>query len=116
MLVLLLMLAGLAVMLGSNVAGRIVKVVLGLCLLLVAVQWLMQMGACLMSGMVDSPTSWLSNDFLVLISVAGLGLVGAISWRLRADMARARDLISRRHGAPRSRALPPPPSSLDGGQ
>jgi len=55
MLVLLLMLAGLAVMMGSNVAGRIVKGVLGLWLLLVAVQWLMQMGACLMSGMGDSP-------------------------------------------------------------
>jgi hypothetical protein len=116
MLATLIVLAGIAFVVGGNVAkdfaGKALKAVLGVCLFLV-LPCLVQSCVCLLREASATETSS-SGGLLVFLLLAALVGVGVASWKLRAWRAR-RDLALRRHEAPRTRALPPP-RPTDGGQ
>lgn len=114
MLVLILMIAGFALIVGAkNLAGQIVKGVLGAILVLTAVPCLVESCACILSGASTSGPYWASGGLFFLLVIA-LVVVGFFAWRRRADRAKARELWVRRNGASRARALPAPPSAPDG--
>jgi hypothetical protein len=113
-LAILLMFAGLALVIGSkDLAGQIVKGVLGAALVLAAIPCLVE---CCTPGLPGTSASGsrLASGGLSLLLVITLGVIGFLAWRRRTDRAKARDLWARRHGAPRARALPAPPSAPDG--
>ena len=106
MIALLLVIAGFCVMLGAkDLAGKFIRaavaivVVLSLVPVLLAYgrEWLGSLGKGLDGG------EWL------IAAALSLGLIGFIAWRTRGWRAARRDASQRRHGAPRERALPPPP-------
>jgi hypothetical protein len=117
MLAILLMLVGLAIMVGAkDTAGRLFKaigVVIALC---VAVPMLVRWLGCLLQNASNTEHESMPKALLVFLLLAALAALGAMCWKLRAFRARSRDLAMRRHGAPRTRALPPPPPSSVGGQ
>jgi hypothetical protein len=112
MLAVLLMLAGVAFMVGAkDFAGKIAKGVLGIVLILTAIPCLVQSCACFLpgTGAAKSPSPPTVSRFLLMM--VALVAVGLVAWRRRAERARARELWVRRNGAPRNRALPAPPSN-----
>jgi len=114
MLAILLVVAGLALMFGAkNLAGQIVKGVLGAILVLATVPCLVESCACVLSGASTSGPHWASGGLFFLLVIT-LVVVGFFDWRRRVDRAKARELWARRNGAPRARALPAPPSAPDG--
>ena len=117
MLAIMLMLVGLAVLVGAkDIAGRLLKVLVGVLLLCIAIPCLLQWCGCLLQNAGSSEHGAPANAFLVFLLLAALVGIGAIGWKLRAWRARARELAMRRNGAPRTRALPPAPPPFVGGQ
>jgi MYXO-CTERM domain-containing protein len=117
MLVLLLMAAGFAFIVGAkSIAGGILKVVLALAVALAAIQQLARCFTCLALSSENTGTSWSYGAIPVIAFLVVLALVGLVAWRRRADRVKARDLWAKRHGTPRTRALPKPPveDHLDG--
>jgi hypothetical protein len=119
MLALLIVLAGIALVVGGNVAkdfaGKLLKGVLGVCLVLAVLPCLVQSCGCLLRNASPTETSAPAGllAFLLLVTFVA---IGAAVWKLRSFRSRFRDLSVRRHGAPRTRALPPPPPPSVGGQ
>jgi len=113
-LAILLMVAGVAFMFGAkDLAGQIVKGVLGAILVLAAIPCFIESCARALPGASTSGTPS-ASDGLSLLLVITLVVVGFFAWRRRTDRAKARELWARRHGAPRARALPAPSSAPDG--
>jgi hypothetical protein len=117
MLAIMLMLVGLAVLVGAkDIAGRLFKaigVVIALC---VAVSMLVRWLGCFLQNAGSTEHESTPKAFLVFLLLAAIVGVGLAGWKLRAFRARSRELAMRRHGAPRTRALPPPPPPSVGGQ
>ena len=117
MLAIMLMLVGLAVLVGAkDTAGRLFKafgVMIALC---IAIPCLLQWLGCLLQNAGSTEHESTPKALLVFLLFAALVGVGVAGWKLRAFRARSRDLAMRRHGAPRTRALPPPPPSSVEGQ
>lgn len=114
MLAILLMLAGLALIIGAkDLAGEIVKKVVGAVLVLAAIPCFVE--SCT-SALPKVPASGSSSALggIFFLLVFTLVVIGFLAWRRRADRAKARELWARRHGAPRARALPAPSSPPDG--
>jgi Flp pilus assembly protein protease CpaA len=119
MLAIILMLVGLAIMVGAkDIASRLVNVMIGVLALLIAIPCLVQRIVCLLQSQNASSTEHasMSKALLVFLLLAALVALGAAGWKLRTLRARSRELAMRRHGAPRTRALPPPPPPAAGGQ
>jgi len=115
MLTIMLMLLGLAVMVSAkDIAGRMVKVFIGVLLLCVLIPCLLQWCGCLLQNAGSLEHGAPPKALLVFLLLAALVGVGVAGWKLRAFRSRSRDLAMRRHGAPRTRALPPPPPSVGG--
>jgi hypothetical protein len=115
-LVVLLVVAGVALVFGAkDIAGQVVKGVLGAALVLAAIPCLVESCTCALPGASASGPP-LASGGLLLLFLIGLAVIGLLAWRRRADRAKARDLWARRHGASRARALPAPSSATDGGQ
>ena len=113
MLAMLIVLAGIAIVVGGKAAkdfaGKLLKTaVLGVCLAL-ALPCLLQSCRCLLQNASTTETSS-PEGLLVLLLLGALVAIGAAAWKLRGVRSRFRDLSVRRHGAPRTRSLPPPPS------
>ena len=118
MLAILLMLVGLAILVGAisvkDIASRLVKVIGGAIALCIAIPYLVQWLGCLLRNASSTEYTPMPKALLVFLLLAALVGVGAAGWKLRAFRARSRDLAMRRHGAPRTRALPPPPPAAGG--
>jgi hypothetical protein len=116
MLVLLLMVAGFAIMVGAKgVAESAARAVAGAALVLAIVPCLVAPLARL--GVPAGP-HLLPGARAVVPAMAFMALVvvGFVSWRRRAERERARELWARRHGSSRKRALPAAPPVDDEGQ
>ena len=114
MLVILLMVAGLALIFGAkDLAGQIVKGVLGAILVLTAIPCFVESCTSALPGVSTSGSSSARGGMFLLLVIT-LVVIGFLAWRRRADRAKARDLWARRHGAPRARALPAAPSASEG--
>jgi hypothetical protein len=117
MLAIMLMLVGLAIMVGAkDIASRLFKVLVGVIALCVAIPCLVQWLGCLLQNASNSEQTPVPKTLLVFLLFAVLVGVGVAGWKLRAFRSRSRELAMRRHGAPRTRALPPPPPPSVGGQ
>jgi NADH:ubiquinone oxidoreductase subunit 6 (subunit J) len=115
MVALLLVLAGFALMFGAkDLAGKIVKITLGVVVMLAVISCAVRSCRCSMSGLEREWSSTASDAVLAVTLLSALALVGLIAWRRRADHARARELWTRRNGTPRARALPSSPSTGSG--
>jgi NADH:ubiquinone oxidoreductase subunit 6 (subunit J) len=113
MLVALLAAAGIVLIVGAkDLAGRLVKGVIGAVLVLTALPCLVEFCARALSGRPNDSLSLAPGGLFLLVALA---MIGFVVWRRRADRAKARDLWARRNGAPRTRALPAPPSTTGEG-
>lgn len=105
-----LVLAGLGLMLLTGAKGdEIAKRTAGVILVALALPCLWNSCICLLDGgHADGLFSVLGrlSGFAILVV---LGIIGFYLWRLRAYRARTRDLLEKRNGNPRTRALPLPP-------
>ena len=112
MLTLLFAAAGIAMIVGAkDLAGRLVKWAIGAILVLFAFRCFINWCECALSGAsIGGPPLASAGLFLVAALVA----VGLVTWRRRADRAKARELLTRRNGTQRARALPSPPSTGGG--
>lgn len=110
MLVSLLMVAGIAVIVGAkgfaaNVAKTVAAIALGLALLtcllrpLTDFSWPPEMGARVLGH----------RSALLATGFALLATLGFVAWSRRVERERARELWARRHGSARKRALPAAP-------
>jgi hypothetical protein len=109
MLSILLAAVGVAVVVGAkDLAGRLVKWVIGAILILAAFRCLINSCACALSGASIGGSPLASAE---LFLVAALVAVGLVTWRRRADRTKAREFWARRNGPPRARSLPAPPST-----
>ena len=114
MLAILLMLAGLALILGAkDLAGRFARGAIGAVLIMTALPWLIQACICPLPGVADGFASVIS-DLSGLIALAALAVIGFVAWRRRVDRTRASELWAKRNGTPRARALPAAPASRGG--
>ena len=118
MLTIMLMLVGLAILVGAvsakDIASRLVKVIGAAMALCIAISCLVQWLGCLLQNASSTERTPMSKALLVFLLFAALVGIGAAGLKLRAFRARSRDLAMRRHGAPRTRALPPPPPAAGG--
>jgi len=97
----------------KDLAGQIVKGVLGAILVLAAIPCFVEScTGALPEVSTSGPSSALGG--LSLLLVITLAVIGFLVWRRRADRAKAREVWARRNGASRARALPAPPSVPDG--
>ena len=112
MFALLVMVAGIAFMFGAkDFATRVLKGILGAVLVISVVPCVARSCASCVPGLDGTSLAPAASAFSMLIVVAVLAVVGFIAWRRRADRAKAREMWARRNGAPRTRALPAPPST-----
>jgi heme/copper-type cytochrome/quinol oxidase subunit 4 len=117
MLAIMLMLVGLAVMVGAkDIASRLAKVIVGAIALCIVIPCLVQWLGCLLHNASSSEQTSMPKDLLMFLLLVVFVAIGAAGWKLRAFRSRSRELAMRRHGAPRTRALPPPPPPSVGGQ
>ena len=115
MLAIMLMLVGLAFMVSAKgIASRLFKVLVGVLALLMSIPCLVQWFGCLLQNASSTEHTPMPKALLLFLLFVALG-VGVAGWKLRAFRARSRELAMRRHGAPRTRALPPPPPLSVGG-
>jgi hypothetical protein len=114
MLTILLMLAGLAILVGAvsakDIAGHLVKAIGAGVAFCIAIPCLVRWLGCLLQNASNTDHESMPKALLVFLLLAALVGVGLAGWKLRAFRARSRELAMKRHGAPRTRALPPPPS------
>jgi hypothetical protein len=111
MLVIILMLAGFAVMFGDKVlAGKIVKGVVGVAVMLAAIPCVVRSCACSAPGFENAGSSATSGTALAVVLLAALTLFGFGAWRRRVGRAKTREIWARRHGNSRARSLPLAPT------
>lgn len=116
MLVILIMVAGVALMFGAkDFASQIAKGVLGAVLALAVIPCLAESCTRAMPGASAAGSALASGGLFLLVAVV-LAAIGFLAWRRRADRTKARELWARRNGASRVRALPPPPSPTEEGR
>ena len=122
MVVLIMVIAGYAIIFGSRGAfDKILHVVVGLVLMLTFLPglliWLQHELSTLPDVNVNVRISRpildidLGGIIETIIKFAALALIGVLAWRLRPWLARRKAERIRRNSGPRTRALPPPPVS-----
>jgi uncharacterized membrane protein YfcA len=120
MLAILLMLVGLAILVGAvsakDIASHLFKVIGAAMALCIAIPCLVRWLGCLLQNESNTDHESMPKALLVFLLFAPLVGVGLAGFKLRAFRARSRELAMKRHGAPRTRALPPPPPPSTGGQ
>jgi hypothetical protein len=113
MFVILVIIAGVALIVGAkDFAGKVLKGVLGVVLVLATLPCLLRECCCLVDRKGPTTGDTTGGEWVVLLFVA-LAVTGYIAWVRRSDSARAREIIARRHGSPRPRALPQPGQTHD---
>jgi hypothetical protein len=112
MFALLVMVAGIAFMFGAkDFATRVLRGVLGAVLVVAVVPCVARSCASCLPGLDRTSQASASSGLSMLILATVLAVIGFVAWRRRADRAKAREMWARRNGAPRTRALPAPPST-----
>ncbi len=110
---LLLVLAGIGFIVGAkDFAGKLLKGVLGVVLVLATLPCLLKECCCLVERNGSTTGDTTRGVWIILLFVV-LAVAGYIAWVRRSDSARARESIARRHGSPRPRALPQPRQTHD---
>jgi len=106
---LLLVLAGISFIIGAkDFAGKVLKGVLGVVLVLAVLPCLLKACCCLVERDARPTLGAATGGLLIALLFVTLTVTGYIAWVRRSDSARAREIIARRHGSPRPRALPQP--------
>lgn len=115
MLVLLLMIVGAAMIVGAKgFAGKAAKAAALVVLLVLGIlPCLVKEFCCSLAESERQPSPWDPGAIGIALLLFALTLTGFLAWRRRSDSARARELMARRHGSPRQRALPQPGQTQD---
>ena len=112
MLVIMLMVAGVAMIVGlKDFAGKAAKGVLTAILILAIAPCLLRACCCSLAngGEQLSSKSW--TTVVIILLLCTLPPTGFVAWRRRSDRAKAHEIWAKRNGAPRVRSLPAPPQS-----
>jgi len=114
MIAIIVVLVGYAIIFGAKgVVERLVKVAVGLVLMVTFLPGIVTRAGAALHGVTLGDLPGLPHAELLLPAL-GLAALGLAAWKLRAFLARRREALARRHGAPRDRERPPAPRAAHG--
>lgn len=107
MVVLLVLCAGIAVLVGAkNLAQGLIRGAVVVALVATVLPFLAQSCTGVATRMNFGRNGWSFTGLSTILGLAALGIVGLALWRLRTSRERLREAWQRRHGSPQSRSLP----------
>lgn len=112
---LLLILAGIGFVVGAkDFAGGVLKGAIGAVLVFATLPCLLKACCCNLVERDSRPTeAGMTRGIWIGLVLTVLSVTGFVAWRRRSDAAKAREILARRHGSSRPRALPPPAQPQD---